>query len=70
MSGADLADRILAEEPGLPVIYSSGYSVNLFSEDRHIRKDINHLPKPYLARELIAIVSVALATSSEEEKVA
>ena len=70
MSGADLADRILAEEPGLPVIYSSGYSVNLFSEDRHIRKDINYLPKPYLARELIAIVSVALAASSEEEKVA
>ena len=60
-SGADLADRILAVCPKLPVIYSSGYSVTLFSEDRHFQKDINYLPKPYLARELTAIVARALA---------
>ena len=60
LSGADLADRILAEQPGLPVIYSSGYSVNLFNTDRAIRKDINYLPKPYLACELVAIVAAAL----------
>ena len=66
LSGAEVADHILGGQPGLPVIYSSGYSVNLFSEDRHIRKDINYLPKPYLSRELIAIVSAALAGSDEQ----
>ncbi len=63
ISGADLADQIHAERPELPVIYSSGYSVNLYSEDRQIRKDINYLPKPYLARQLIAIVSATLAAN-------
>jgi CheY-like chemotaxis protein len=66
LTGADLADRITAERPGLPVIYSSGYSVNLFSEDRHIRKDINYLPKPYLAHQLAAIITRALGDGSEE----
>jgi len=65
LSGADLADRILAECPGLPVIYSSGYSVALFSDDRQFRKDVNYLPKPYLARELISIVATALSGQAE-----
>jgi two-component system, cell cycle sensor histidine kinase and response regulator CckA len=61
LTGADVADRLLAERPTLPVIYSSGYSVELFSEDRQFRKDVNYLPKPYLARDLMAIVIHALA---------
>ena len=60
LSGADLADRILKEQPELPVIYSSGYSVHLFNAARPIRKDINYLPKPYVAGELVAIIATAL----------
>jgi CheY-like chemotaxis protein len=65
VSGADLADRVLADRPDLPVVYSSGYSVSLFSEDRHIRKDVNYLPKPYLAHQLASIVTRALSESVE-----
>jgi len=61
MSGADLADRIRRDQPDLPVIFSSGYSVTLFSDDRQFRKDVNYLPKPYLSYELVSIVSSALA---------
>jgi CheY-like chemotaxis protein len=65
ISGADLAHRILTDCPDLPVIYSSGYSINLFGEDRQFRKDVNYLPKPYLARELISIVTNILAGRSK-----
>jgi CheY-like chemotaxis protein len=61
MTGADLADRILIEEPELPVIFSSGYSVTLFNDDRRFRKGLNYLPKPYLSSELIALVAKTLA---------
>lgn len=65
LSGADLADRILAERPDLPVIFCSGYSVTLFNEDRHFQVDVNYLPKPYLASELVAIVTTALTASDQ-----
>jgi DNA-binding NtrC family response regulator len=61
LSGVDLADRLRAERPELPVIFSSGYSVTLFNDDRVFRKDFNYLPKPFLAYELISIVSKALS---------
>ena len=64
LSGADVADRITAERPGLPVIYSSGYSVNLFSEDRSIREDINYLPKPYVSHQLTAIITRAFSAAA------
>ncbi len=66
LSGADIADSILTERPSLPVIYSSGYSVTLFSGDRKFRRDVNYLPKPYLARELISIVATALAGCAQK----
>jgi CheY-like chemotaxis protein len=71
-SGADLANRILAQCPDLPVIYSSGYSVTLFGEDRKFQKDVNYLPKPYVARELVAIVGQALTgqTSAQPRQAA
>ena len=31
MTGRELADRLLSEEPRLRVIYSTGYSMDLFS---------------------------------------
>lgn len=66
LSGVDLADRIRAERPELPVVFSSGYSVTLFSDDRQFHKDLNYLPKPFLAYELISIISTALAGKTEQ----
>jgi signal transduction histidine kinase len=64
LTGADLADRILADRPGLPVIFSSGYSVTLFNDDR-FRQDFNYLPKPYLSSELVSFVAKTLAGRAE-----
>lgn len=66
LSGVDLADRIHAERPDLPVIFSSGYSVTLFNDDRQFHKDINYLPKPFLSHELISIISTALTEKTEQ----
>jgi CheY-like chemotaxis protein len=60
LTGLELADRISLECSTLPVIFSTGYSVNLYSEDRQFRKDVNYLPKPYLSHELTSIVSSVL----------
>jgi two-component system cell cycle sensor histidine kinase/response regulator CckA len=66
LSGADLADRIRAERPDLPVIFTSGYSVTLFNDDGKFFKDVNYLPKPFLAHELISIVANALTAIREQ----
>ncbi len=69
LSGGDVADHITSERPGLPVIYSSGYSAELFG-DRKIQEDINYLPKPYLAHQLAAIVTRTLGDDGGENPVA
>jgi two-component system cell cycle sensor histidine kinase/response regulator CckA len=65
LSGVDLADRISGDRPELPVIFSTGYSVNLFSGNRQFRKDVNYLPKPYLSHELTSIVSSILNSGAD-----
>ncbi len=47
LSGWELAKRIHQEQPDLKVIYTSGYSVDLFGENRELREGANFLPKPY-----------------------
>jgi PAS domain S-box-containing protein len=47
ISGRVLAERLLAKKPGLKVIYSSGYSIDLFSKDFTVTDGFNFLAKPY-----------------------
>ena len=49
ISGIDLADRFKKENPGLKVIFSSGYSVELFQKQKvaGLQEGLNFLPKPY-----------------------
>lgn len=47
LSGRLLAERLLAKKPSLKVIYSSGYSIDLFSKDFVLREGFNFLAKPY-----------------------
>ncbi|HEY1170058.1 MAG TPA: PAS domain-containing protein [Verrucomicrobiae bacterium] len=56
MTGHDLAERLLAEEPALKVIYTSGYSANVFSKDAPLRPDIAFLQKPYQPHKLARLV--------------
>jgi signal transduction histidine kinase len=59
-SGLDLARKLLEDRPDLKVIYSSGYSSELFSSDVQLVEGLNYLPKPYLTSTLLGIVRTAL----------
>ncbi len=49
ISGLELAERFRKEKPDLKVIFSSGYSVELFERQKVVglREGLNFLPKPY-----------------------
>lgn len=59
LSGRDVALRVLAERPQLPVIYTSGYS-SAWS-DHSIFTESNFLPKPFPPTALQNMVKAALA---------
>ena len=56
LTGRKLSLRLLHEQPDLPVIYASGYSIELAAPDFCESERMVFLPKPYLAGELIATV--------------
>ena len=60
LSGSDVADRFSADRPDSKIIFSSGYSTDLFSGEMNARSGFNYLPKPYLARQLTDAVAGAL----------
>ena len=60
VSGRDLAKMLQAEDPKLKVIFSSGYSRDLFGKDMLLEDGYNFLPKPYHPRQLARAVRKAL----------
>jgi len=63
VSGRELASRLLAERPALKVIYTSGYSPDLFDPSLILEEGINYLPKPYTSDMLAQILRGALDVS-------
>ena len=61
INGRELAKSLLAENKSLCVVYSSGYSINLFGEDSLLEEGVNFLAKPYVSESLLSIVQGALA---------
>jgi PAS domain S-box-containing protein len=61
MTGRELADRLLRDEPRLRVIYSTGYSTDLFRSGIELVEGINCLLKPYDATALVRTVKKAFA---------
>ena len=57
MSGRELADCLLRDAPGMPVIYSTGYSTDLFGSDTNFVDDSDCLLKPYDASALARAVN-------------
>ncbi len=47
MGGRELADRVKAENPSLPVIYCSGYTDEMLGGDLPLRRSPNFLEKPF-----------------------
>jgi two-component system, cell cycle sensor histidine kinase and response regulator CckA len=52
MTGKDLAQRILQENPKLKVIYMSGYSAEVAGKDFPLKEGVNFLTKPFQAFKL------------------
>jgi CheY-like chemotaxis protein len=65
VNGLELSLRLLAEQPDLKVIYTSGYSAELFGSDIHLEDGRNYLPKPYLSAKLTNILHRALHPDEE-----
>ncbi len=61
-NGLDVARHCLSTKPTLKVIYTSGYSGELFASNVNLRDGVNYLPKPYLTGKLTAIIRNALET--------
>ncbi len=47
MTGGDLSKYLIAENPNLKVIYTSGYSADIVGKDFVLRDGLNFLQKPY-----------------------
>jgi two-component system, cell cycle sensor histidine kinase and response regulator CckA len=55
MTGRDLARQLKSRQPGLKVIYTSGYSEEIMSSDTEVRY-APFLPKPYHAPQLTKLI--------------
>jgi two-component system, cell cycle sensor histidine kinase and response regulator CckA len=60
MTGKDLAQRVLQENPKLKVIYMSGYSAEVVGKDFPLREGVNFLTKPFQAIKLAQTVRDSL----------
>jgi len=61
MTGRELADCLLREAPGMPVIYSTGYSLDLIDSDTNFGTQAECLFKPYDASALANAVNKVFA---------
>ncbi len=57
ISGRMLGEKLHAEAPSLPIIYTSGYSPDFAGADLILTPGVNFLPKPYTTRAVLAIVA-------------
>jgi CheY-like chemotaxis protein len=60
MTGHALADRVLARWPGLPVLFTSGYTRNAISQQGRLVTNARILPKPYTLESLASHVRQAI----------
>ncbi|GIE91536.1 PAS domain-containing hybrid sensor histidine kinase/response regulator [Actinoplanes regularis] len=63
MNGRDLADALRRNDPGLPVIYMSGYSDGLLSAQHLLTETTRLIQKPFTAGELLDTVHTLFTTA-------
>jgi CheY-like chemotaxis protein len=56
MSGPDIAAKVLAARPGMPVLYISGYTGKALANRGVLPSDVNLLVKPFSSRALVEAV--------------
>jgi two-component system, cell cycle sensor histidine kinase and response regulator CckA len=62
ISGLQLAEKLKAQNPGLKVIFTTGYSAELMGKDFEIKEGVNFLQKPYPPQKLVQTVRNGLAS--------
>ncbi len=70
LSGSDVAERFNVDRPESKILFSSGYSIDLFERQIAARTDCNYLAKPYLAHQLTDAVARALGGVGPAREVA
>jgi CheY-like chemotaxis protein len=68
MTGKELAELFRQRRPGLPVLYTSGYTENTIVHRGIVDEDVNFLPKPYIPTELAKRVREVLDNSVPESE--
>jgi two-component system, cell cycle sensor histidine kinase and response regulator CckA len=68
ISGMQLADKLKSQNPGLRVIFTTGYSAELMGKDFQIKEGVNFLQKPYPPQKLIQTVRNGLASECGQER--
>ncbi len=65
VSGRDLAESLMAERPGLKVIFTSGYSAEVLGKDFVLQPGSGYLQKPYRPDKLAQAVRDSLDATNE-----
>jgi two-component system, cell cycle sensor histidine kinase and response regulator CckA len=60
ISGKQLADKLMGENPKLKVIYTTGYSAEMMGKEFVIKEGVNFLQKPYPPQKLVQTVKNGL----------
>jgi CheY-like chemotaxis protein len=60
VTGPQLAQRLLGDNPKLKIIYTSGYSPGLLTKDVALMEGSNFLPKPYKPIRLAQMIRESL----------
>ncbi|MFN3865968.1 MAG: PAS domain-containing protein [Demequina sp.] len=68
MSGRDLAERVVAQRPGTPVLYASGYTENVIMHNGKLDEGVALLAKPYSAQELAVHVHAQMSARPREPR--
>src|SRR5580658_9284413 len=63
ISGMQLAEKLKAQNPGLRVIFTTGYSSELMGKDFQIKEGVNFLQKPYPPQKLVQTIRNGLAAT-------
>ena len=60
MTGRDLAEAVLLARPGLPVLYTTGYTADAIVQDGRLEEGLELLGKPFRAEALVARIATLL----------
>ena len=63
ITGKDLGERFLKDNPKLKIIYTSGYSPEIAGKNFELKEGVNFLSKPFAAAKLAETVRNSLEQS-------